>query len=166
MKYSPSGDFLVAIFSGEHSNSNGINTTSRVILFDSKTYSPIATFVGHHELVYEINWDNKNVEFVTSSADFTAKVWSINRLNAGYSDDSQENPTGSNDGSIIPLAAEITLQHPCFVYTSSFHPRNGTASARDWPQIIITGAYDRTVRLWNRYIVQLNAAIGIDRLHD
>ena len=153
MKYSPNGDFLVTVFSGEHSSNNSINTTSRVILFNTKTYSAIATFVGHHELVYEISWDNENVEFVTSSADFTAKVWSVNTMKTDNSEDGQMFPGGSNDGSIVPLKAELTLQHPCFVYTSCFHPRNGGTTAKGWPKIIITGAYDRSVRLWNRYAI-------------
>ena len=169
VRYSNGGDFLAAVFAGDSHNLGGGSsassggTSSRVLLFNTANYSTMATFTGHHELVYEVNWDAYDSEFVTSSADFTAKIWTTHTAAARSSSSLADAVDGrktadDDDGSLIPLPPVVTLQHPCFVYTACFHPRNppppaanlGASNGNQQPRIVITGAYDRTVRLWNR----------------
>ena len=138
LRYSPSGDYLAAVFSGDSnslggSGGNGSTTESRVVLFASAAnYATLATFSGHHELVYEVGWDASSTEFVTCSADFTAKVWSVSACLEGNAPgspglvDENGDTIAANDGSLVPLPASVVLQHPCFVYTACFHPVSGS----------------------------------------
>ena len=77
----------------------------------------INTFIGHHDLVYDIVWSPNDDAILTASSDGTAKIWPF--------------PFPSKSGTAV-----VALQHTCFVYAAQFFP-NQDMNVR----IVATGAY-------------------------
>lgn len=75
-------------------------------------------FVGHVGIVYELNWSADDETLLSTSSDGTVRVWRCK----------------SADKRVL------ALQHPCYVYSASFHPEDA--------KLIITGAYDGKIRVW------------------
>lgn len=112
--------------------------------------------LGIHEgMVYSINWAKDDSAIITTSADYTAKVWHLPILptpgnpNAalGILEFSSMAGTGLGTAAAAEAAAEAgvactVLQHKCFVYAGELHPVR-----QPW-LLAVTGAYDGVVRVW------------------
>eukprot|EP00798_Chlamydomonas_sp_ICE-L_P026075 gene26075-11778_t len=81
----------------------------------------------HNDYVYCLVWSRDDRAFVTCSSDGTAKIWELRLYN--------------------PMKKTIcptVLRHPSYVYSADFHPNQKAHP------IVVTGSYDRLIRLWSR----------------
>ncbi|XP_078693439.1 jouberin-like isoform X3 [Branchiostoma floridae x Branchiostoma belcheri] len=90
-----------------------------IMIYEIPDGSLKGTFLGHHNIVYDLSWSPDNNRLFSASSDGTARVWNADTL---------------------ATSAEKVLPHPSFVYTVSCHPVQ--------PGIIVTGGYDHVIRVW------------------
>jgi jouberin len=120
LKFSPDGSILAAAC-GER------------LMFTIKLYSvdsgiELFVYVGHHDLIYEIDWHKEGEFLLSCSSDCTVKLWLYDKNNI----ESYSSPD-----------PWTTLPHSSFVYTAKFHPKLKNN------KIVITGSYDGLIRIWN-----------------
>lgn len=100
----------------------GENLMFTIKLFNTETGQLVYTFNGHHDMVYDLAWSHDSTRIISASSDSSVKIWNIKTLSH---------------------VCETNLQHSSYVYAAQFHP---TATS---PQLVITGAYDGNIRVWN-----------------
>ena len=88
---------------------------------------------AHHRTVHELTWSADASRLVSVSADGTAKVW---------------RPGPMLDGS-VPGEPEFTLPHPAFVYCGRLQARSAFGASRGGEALLVTGANDCALRLWD-----------------
>jgi jouberin len=123
----------------------------------------------HFSVVYDLQWSDDDRHLVTASADGTSQVWRINGPPREPSpEDMDALPTeGGEEGEARPPPPEAeeegekdygklprlvtTLQHkpPCYVYCVALPRVEAPLRGRDAPLAAITGAFDRSVRVWD-----------------
>lgn len=131
-KFSQSGDYLACVCC-DASNSSVIK------LFDMLDGSLVCSYIGHFGLVYDLNWNFGDLWLSSASSDGSVKVWDVGAVIQNW-----ENAAFAEDGSHSYLQRRdciFTFHHPTFVYTAKFHPA--------YPNILITGAHDRKIRVWD-----------------
>ena len=89
---------------------------------------------AHHRTVHELTWSADAERLVSVSADGTAKVW---------------RPGLMLDGSVAPGEPEFTLPHPAFVYCGRLQKSSAFGASRGGEALLVTGANDCAVRLWD-----------------
>jgi WD40 repeat protein len=122
LRYSPDGRTLAAACG------DGLMFTIK--LYDSDTGTQLFTFVGHHDLIYDLAWNCMGTEIVTASSDGTAKIWAVDA-------------TRTLPAHQLRPQAIATLQHTGFVYACCFHPKLADKG------IVLTGSFDGAIRFWN-----------------
>eukprot|EP00878_Enallax_costatus_P011110 GHUV01011603.1.p1 GENE.GHUV01011603.1~~GHUV01011603.1.p1 ORF type:complete len:1328 (+),score=466.80 GHUV01011603.1:589-3984(+) len=142
----------------------------KINLYQALTGRLLWTLGTHEGMVYSINWSKDDSAVITTSADYTAKVWHLPVLpnpgsnHQGFASQDPNSVLGSlgftpglsNTGSAVltatAAAAEAAaeagvvctvLQHRCFVYAGELHPVR-----QPW-LLAVTGAYDGILRVWS-----------------
>eukprot|EP00854_Cymbomonas_tetramitiformis_P004891 gene4891-5973_t len=136
LAFSPDGALLAAVAEDEQPN------LFRVQVYETHSGASKRSFSGHHGLVYDISWCPDNAHLVTASADFTAKLWTIEKHAAPKSPGGvygTRSPGGVYGSSTGPTQV---FQHACFVYAAQCHPSPDAS-------LVATGAYDCMIRLWD-----------------
>ena len=112
---------------------------------------------GHHSIVYDVQWyDTKelgycqhDMELATASGDSTVRIWAV--------------PLPTSARSKETSAPELlhNLQHkpPTYVYAAKYHP------VANCPHILVTGAYDQAVRMWDSQSGELLGKLDHGRQH-
>lgn len=132
-KFSQSGDYLACVCC------DASHSSSVIKLFDMLDGSLVCCFTGHFGLVYDLDWNCGDLCLSSASSDGSAKVWDVGAVIQNW-----ENTAFAEDSSQTYLQRRdciFTFHHPTFVYTAKFHPT--------YPNILITGAYDRKIRVWD-----------------
>ena len=119
--FSPDGSLLAAACSEE----TGIFT---IKLFNVTTGAHWYSFTGHHNLIYDLSWNKDGSFLVSSSSDCSARLWLVSSTDTG--DMSPEHWRN--------------LQHTSYVYCGVIRP---TSSKEDESMLVVTGAYDNTIRV-------------------
>jgi WD40 repeat protein len=76
------------------------------------------------------------------TVDSTAKVWAVDT-------------TSVESLARMSTSPMALLQHSCFVYSAQFHPRDRN------PSIVITGAFDGMIRVWNSINGEVHISVSI-----
>jgi len=133
LAFSPDGTKLAAAV-GE-----GIMFTVKIYASDSG--EQLFTFLGHHDLIYDLAWNILGHTIVTASSDTTVKVWqAIPAATNRTAGSSAVETAAAAHARAHPIA---TLQHNGFVYAASFHSRAAES------EIVVTGGIDGILRVWN-----------------
>ena len=91
-----------------------------IILYEIPSGRVKARLLGHYGIIYEMDWSKNDKMLLSASSDGTARIWNME--------------TYSN-------TPEKVMPHPSFVYSAKFHVKIN--------KIVVTGGYDRTVRVWS-----------------
>jgi WD40 repeat protein len=120
LAFSPDGSFLAAAVAEK--------LMFTIKLYASRTGALVFTFAGHHDLIYDLSWSSDSRFLTSASSDNSAKVWEV-----------------INPKMLMPVNPNCVsnLQHTCYVYASQFHP------CAYEPSLILTGAYDGLIRIWD-----------------
>ncbi|XP_066915378.1 jouberin-like [Clytia hemisphaerica] len=90
----------------------------------------ICTFGNHFGIVYALTWSSNGKELLSASADTTVRCWDTKRF----------------------LSSAIKVfPHPSYVYACKYHPIQ--------QNLVVTGSYDRTIRVWNKISDGLHAEL-------
>ncbi|GAB5357350.1 hypothetical protein AAMO2058_000367000 [Amorphochlora amoebiformis] len=128
--FSPDGSHIAVASSNTVVVQGEVRTIFVLHIHHTATGHHIHTFIGHHGAIMELRWSQDGQYILTASKDQTAKLFSMK--------------LSLQDGVHVREVQHIkSYQHTAGVQTACFHP---TASN---PSIIITGADDRTVRVWD-----------------
>jgi len=127
LAFSPDGKHLAAACSHEVMQDKIIVA---IKVFKTDTADLVHTFIGHHDVVFDLSWSSDSVEILSSSADQTARTFSMKRR---Y----------ENGMHIREVKHALSLQHTARVLTAQFHP------VANSPRLMITGAEDSNIRVWS-----------------
>ena len=141
LQFSNSGKYLAVACT--------LNESSKTIIkiFDVESGELNVVLSGHHDLIHDLQWSQRDNYLISASADCSVKVWNLTSIrDHGDSNKEKLNYT-ENDAKYFVQR----MLHPSFVYGAAFYP--DTAMESDSRLLIASICYDQRVRLW---LVQLN----------
>ena len=121
--FSPDGALLAV------AGAEALNFAVRI--FDALSLELRATLESHHDYIYDLEWSPDGRFLISTSSDFTAKVWEV---------PTDASASASALGPGHQHRHRHLLQHPSFVYAAAFHPGG---------RFVATGAFDGEVRVWD-----------------
>lgn len=127
LSFSPNGKYLAAACIYE-------NSKSIIKIFNVESGELKYTIRAHKNLIHDIDWNMTSQFLVTSSSDFTAKVWKIPNIES--SDEIEE-----EDSERLMLVC--TLSHSSYVYSAKFYQDRDESRL-----VIITACFDSKIRAW------------------
>lgn len=127
LSFSPDGKYLAAACIHE-------NSKSIVKIFNVESGELKYTLRAHKNLIHDIDWNMNSQYLVTSSSDFTSKVWRLPNIEASEEVEEEDSER---------LMLVCTLTHTSYVYSGKFyHDRDESRL------IVITACFDSKVRTW------------------
>jgi len=115
-------------------------------IYSVNTAKLLFTYSCHLSLIYDISFNTDDTMLVTASGDGTAKVWDMHWLHRAKVEPPHHD------------TAYATLAHPAYVYSAKFHP-----TSRKPRHLVITGGYDKLLRLWD---AQSQSVLKTIRAHE
>ncbi|MEK6589057.1 MAG: caspase family protein [Nitrospinota bacterium] len=101
-------------------------------IFSFHTGALIAVLKGHENAVYGLAFSSDSRYLISGSADNTARIWNLGKINF--------NGSGGN-GEAVTITSSTSLEgHTDYLYAVSFSP---------YGNISVTGSNDYTVKLWD-----------------
>ena len=128
LAFSPNGKYLAAACTYE-------NSKTVIKIFNVEDGVLKYTLKGHKNLVHDLDWHSSNNFLISSSSDFTSKVWKIPENEAGDIDEDESER----------LLFICTLFHPSYVYSAKF------LKDREFHYrklVIASACFDAKVRVW------------------
>jgi WD40 repeat protein len=123
----------------------GSQTGFKINIYAVATGNMVASFSGHSDIVYDLDWAIGRDELVSASSDGTAKVWTLFPKSS-----SSDDKSGEEIGERV-----VVLGHPSFVYCCRYvTPTMSSSSSKKsaeppGPRLIATGAIDGEFRIWD-----------------
>ncbi|CAF3764743.1 unnamed protein product [Rotaria socialis] len=99
---------------------NKLQQNNLISIYEIPHDRRVAIFIGHLQMIYDMDWSRTDRYLASASADSSVKIWNF--------EETQRKPWRS-------------LAHPSYVYCVRFHP-----SSED---LIVTAGYDKLIRIWN-----------------
>ncbi|RYE98687.1 MAG: hypothetical protein EOO41_02065, partial [Methanobacteriota archaeon] len=112
----------------------------QIRLVDAFSLREVKLLQGHGGLIYSLAWSPDSKWLVSASADGTARVWHVPHSTVDAATGSVQVDNVAN-ARLFSTALHTPLS---YVYAAQFHPLA--------PHLIITGAFDGQVRLWDARI--------------
>jgi len=81
---------------------------------------PKVVLRGHHDLIHDMHWSQKDDYLVSASADGSAKVWRLASPAGGMLFDSDTDAKNYAENDVTYLLEQ--LLHPSFVYAAKIYP--------------------------------------------
>jgi WD40 repeat protein len=114
-----------------------------VRIYDVDGGQEVASLRGHGNLIYSVSWSADSQWLVSTSGDGKGFVWHVPHATVAAS--AAYAPHHHVYDKIPQLPHSVLLHSPpSYVYSARFHPLA--------PSLIITGAYDKGVRLWDAHL--------------
>lgn len=67
VEFSPNGDFFASV-----------GADGKIFVYDGKEGEKVAELPGHQGSIFALSWSPDSTQILTSSADYTAKIWDVN----------------------------------------------------------------------------------------
>ncbi|CAF0859168.1 unnamed protein product [Rotaria sordida] len=114
IRFSHNGYFLAC------AEVNKLQQNNLISIFEIPHDQRVTVFMGHLQMIYDLDWSRTDRYLASASADSSVKIWNF--------EETQRKPWR-------------TLAHPSYVYCVRFHPLS--------EDIIVTAGYDKIIRIWN-----------------
>ncbi|CAF3431313.1 unnamed protein product [Rotaria sp. Silwood1] len=114
IRFSHNGYFLAC------AEVNKLQQNNLISIFEIPHDQRVTVFIGHLQMIYDLDWSRTDRYLASASADSSVKIWNFEQT--------QRKPWRS-------------LAHPSYVYCVRFHPFD--------EDIIVTAGYDKLIRIWN-----------------